>query len=369
MCPPPWRHDHPGPGWAPGLARKRRFWFRRFAGLFAGLFLILLLASTFIGYLFSRFSRPGPPHIGFLFFLIIPVVIGIFLVVGFLGRWAFRNIGSPLADVMAAADAVSSGDLQVRLQENMPGELGRLAQSFNRMTTELERAEQQRRNLTADVAHELRTPLHVIQGNLEGILDGVYEPTPEQISSTLEETRLLARLVDDLQTLSLAEAGQLPLHPVECSVSDLLADTATSFSGQSASQGVDLEVDLPVEAQNLDVFADPDRLAQVLGNLVSNALRYTPQGGKITLGAQPIPEGVRLRVTDTGSGIPPGDLPYIFDRFWRADRSRARTAGAGSGLGLAIAKQIVRAHGGTITAESKPGQGTTFLIDLKTSSF
>ena len=140
------------------------------------------------------------------------VPFGFLLLLILSGRWAFRRYGAPMVEVMAAADAVAEGDLSVRVREEAPGEMGRLAHSFNRMTAELERAEQQRRNLTADVAHELRTPLHIIQGNLEGMLDGVYEPTPEHIKATLEETRLLSRLVDDLQTLSLAEAGQLPLH-------------------------------------------------------------------------------------------------------------------------------------------------------------
>jgi two-component system sensor histidine kinase BaeS len=170
--------------------------------------------------------------------------------------------------------------------------------------------------------------------------------------------------VDDLQTLSLAEAGQLPLHPATCSIPDLLNDAAASFSSQAAAQGVELQVDLPEKQDDLEITADPDRLAQVLANLVSNALRYTPTGGKITLSARPIDGGVRLQVSDTGAGIPPEDLPYIFDRFWRADRSRHRTAGTGSGLGLAIARQIVRAHGGSIVAQSSPGQGTTFILDL-----
>jgi signal transduction histidine kinase len=229
------------------------------------------------------------------------------------------------------------------------------------MVVELERAEQQRRNMTADIAHELRTPLHIIQGNLEGMLDGVYEPSEENINDTLDETRLLARLVDDLQTLSLAEAGQLPLHPTRFLLADLLTDAAAGFESRAAAQSVDLHVDAPDPSPEIE--ADYDRLLQALGNLLTNALRHTPENGGITLKAEANPEGVRITVSDTGAGIPADDLPYIFDRFWRGDKSRARTEGS-SGLGLAITKQLVLAHGGTITTESEVGKGTMFEIKL-----
>lgn len=276
----------------------------------------------------------------------------------------FRRVATPLADVMAAAEAVAEGDLSARVQAVGPGEFGRLARSFNHMAEELERAEQQRRNLTADVAHELRTPLHIIQGNLEGILDGVYEPTAGHVQATLEETRLLARLVEDLRLLSLAEAGQLPMVREPVDVAELVADVVTSFSGQAEAAGVALEVQGEGEAAALTVSGDAGRLDQVLGNLVANALRHTPAGGVVTLQAQPTPGGVQIAVSDTGSGIPAEDLPYIFDRFWRGDRSRSHAAWAGSGLGLAIARQLVQAHAGTITAASQPGLGTTLTIHL-----
>jgi signal transduction histidine kinase len=231
------------------------------------------------------------------------------------------------------------------------------------MLGELERAEQQRRNLTADIAHELRTPLHIIQGNLEGILDGVYEPTLENIKDTLDETKLLSRLVNDLQTLSLAEAGQLPLHPTRFLLSDLFQDVASSFSAQAASLGIDLET-MNVDP-SLEITADYDRLNQVLSNLIANAFQHTPQGGRISLAAESGPGGVRIEVRDTGSGISPEDLPFVFDRFWRGDKSR--TGRANSGLGLAIVKQLIQSHSGTIEVQSRPSEGTTFIIELPLS--
>ena len=197
------------------------------------------------------------------------------------------------------------------------------------------------------------------------MLDGVYEATPENIIDILDETRLLARLVDDLQTLSLAEAGQLPLHPTRFLLADLLTDAAAGFESRAAAQGVDLRVDLPDPSPKLN--ADYDRLIQVLANLLTNALRHTPEKGSITLRGETTDDGVRITVSDTGAGISPEDLPYIFDRFWRGDKSRTRTEGS-SGLGLAITKQLVLAHGGTITAESELGVGTRFIIELPTHS-
>jgi signal transduction histidine kinase len=264
---------------------------------------------------------------------------------------------------MAAADALAVGDLSVRVPEDRRGDFGQLAHSFNRMAEELERAEQRRRNLTSDVAHELRTPLQIIQGNLEGVLDGVYEPTAEHLEATLEETHLLARLVNDLGTLALAESGRLELVREPVAVADLLADVRTSFSGQAEAADISLEVELQGAPDALLLNADVGRLDQVLGNLVLNALRHTPAGGTIALQAEPGEGRVQLRVRDNGEGIPAEDLSYIFDRFWRGDRSRSHASGS-VGLGLAIAQQLVQAHGGRLTVESQVGQGTMFTVEL-----
>jgi two-component system OmpR family sensor kinase/two-component system sensor histidine kinase BaeS len=232
------------------------------------------------------------------------------------------------------------------------------------MISELDRADQQRRNLTADVAHELRTPIHIIQGNLEGILDGVYEPSQDQIEILLDETRSLARLVDDLQTLSLVETGQLPLEHKLVNVNELLVDVHTSFSGQAEVAGIEYNLEIDDDTEELDVTGDAGRLDQVLSNLVANALRYTASGGRIILRGEHIDKVVRITVSDNGAGIPPEDLEFIFDRFWKGDRARTHASGAGSGLGLAISKKLVEAHRGSINIESTVGYGTSVYIDL-----
>jgi two-component system OmpR family sensor kinase/two-component system sensor histidine kinase BaeS len=272
----------------------------------------------------------------------------------------YTRFGKPLGQMFNAIDAVAEGDLSARVPENKSDMFSELFTRFNKMVSELERSDQQRRNLTSDIAHELRTPLHIIQGNLEGVIDGVYEPTNEHINNTLDETKLLARLVNDLQTLSLAETGQLPLHPTRFLLADLIHDLTTSFSAQAASLGIDLKTDLA--NSSLEITADYDRLNQVLSNLISNALRHTPKDGIISLTAESHENGIRIEVKDTGTGIPTEDLPFIFDRFWRGDKSR--TGRANSGLGLAIAKQLVQAHGGTIEVQSELGKGTRFIIEL-----
>ncbi len=275
----------------------------------------------------------------------------------------YARFGKPLQSMFNAIDSVAEGNLAARVPEHNSDMFSELFKRFNKMVADLERSDKQRRNLTADIAHELRTPLHIIQGNLEGVLDGVYQPTPDHINNTLDETKLLARLVEDLQTLSLAETGQLPLHSTRFLLADLTADLTSSFSAQASSQGVELTSSHA--DPNQEVTADYDRLNQVLSNLISNALRHTSRGGKISIETEPISGGersARIRVTDTGSGIPADDLPFIFDRFWRGDKSR--TGRTHSGLGLAISKQLILAHKGSIEVESEMGNGTSFTIEL-----
>lgn len=365
----PWRarhwHEWDGPpsDWDPEMLARRKQMGRRF-GLFFLLFIVsatLLLSGAVFLILRSASSGSAPWLVALISFCVTPLIL--FMGLGLAGRAFFRRVGSPVADMMTAADAIAEGDLSVRVRETGSGDVGRLARRFNLMTAELERAEQQRRNLTADVAHELRTPLHIIQGNLEGVADGIYEPTPEHIAATLEETRLLARLVDDLQTLSLAEAGQLPMHRRLVAAGDLLSDAVTRFGAAAEDQGVMLLLTDGTDETVL-VNVDPDRLDQVLSNLLGNALRHTASGGSITLAADAGPDFVHLSVSDTGQGIADADLPYVFDRFWRGDRARHRTAGSGSGLGLAITRELVLAHDGTIEVSSVENEGTTFTVTL-----
>ncbi len=266
-----------------------------------------------------------------------------------LGALLFFQIMSPLRRLNKAAGAIEQGDLSQRVEVNSQDELGRLSQSFNRMTDSLERSETQRQRLLADISHELRTPIAVIQANLEALLDGVLPLDGEQVATLYDETLLLNRLVDDLRLLSQAEAGQLKLNLQEADLAGFMFKLVERFKVQAQENSVRLGVELPPELPR--VWMDGDRITQVLNNLVGNALRYTPPGGFIQIKAEAMKGGVRISVTDNGSGIPAADLPFVFDRFYRADPSRTRVSG-GSGLGLAIVKQLVEAHGGKVEAIS-----------------
>jgi signal transduction histidine kinase len=372
-----WEHVPPPPWMKHGEAREwrhsHRGLFFRFALIF-GLFVLLgcgaLAALGAVALLFfQQQGIPVPtPDLGHrweplrwvLGFLAIAFVLA--LALRRVGTIAARRITSPLSETMKAADAMAEGDLSVRVPEEGNGEFRHFARSFNRMAEALETADRQRRELLADVAHELRTPLTIIQGNLEGLRDGVYEATPEHLDLVLEETRNLGRLVDDLRLLTLAEAGQLPLDLQVLDVPQLLADVRDAFTCQASEAGISLTMEVADPLPPL--IGDPQRLGQVLGNLVTNAVRHTPAGGAITLGAalasgQEGHSRLRLWIADTGEGIPSEDLPRIFDRFWRGDPSRSHGTGSGSGLGLAIAKSLVEAHGGRIGAKSQLGEGTT----------
>jgi signal transduction histidine kinase len=372
-----WEHGPPVKPWKRGKWDEERWrhsdklLFARFAIAF-GLFVLLgcgALAALVMGAFFLVRTRPTAPfaptlpleHPMRLILGLLLIGFVLMLALRWVGRLTTRRFTGPLSETMKAADALAEGDLSARVADRGRGEFQHFTRSFNRMAEALETADRQRRELLADVAHELRTPLTIIQGNLEGLRDGVYQATPEHLDLVMDETHKLRRLVDDLRLLTLAEAGQLPLDLQVLDVAQLLADVRDAFACQAHEIGIGLDVEAPGSLPPL--VADPQRLGQVLGNLVTNALRHTPPGGEITLGAEldsgdGAPRLVRLWVADTGEGIPAEDLPRIFDRFWRGDPARSHEAGAGSGLGLAIAKSLIEAHGGRIGAESRPGQGT-----------
>jgi signal transduction histidine kinase len=276
------------------------------------------------------------------------------LVLGTLLAW---QLTAPLRSLTNAAHDLAEGGV-TQVQVRSRDEIGELAQAFNDMAQSLSRQEALRRNLMADIAHELRTPLTIIRGDLEALLDGVFEPSPQALASLQEETLLLSRLVDDLRALAQAEAGQLKLDREPTDLATLLQAVVDSFALQAQSQGQSLSLDV---SPNLPVVdADPQRVRQVVANLVSNALRHAPESGQVVVAARPQDGVAQVSVADDGPGIAPADLPHVFDRFWQGGPGRA----GGSGLGLAIARELVRAHGGRIWVESAPGQGSTFLFTL-----
>jgi signal transduction histidine kinase len=330
-------------------------------------FLILsLLAFTFFGFVgwfaASRFGGPpfpgphGAPGFapaGFLFFLL--------LLVGLIAAArALRRMAGPVAGLMEAAGRLAQGDYEARVREWGSPEVRSLARAFNDMAERLQAHEQQRRNLLADVTHELRTPLAVIQGNLEGLLDGVYPRDDAHLTPLLDETRVLAALIDDLHTLALAETGTLPLHREPTDLGTLVEETLFALRGRAEAEGIALETVIDEELPLVDV--DATRIHQVLANVLHNALRHTGRGGRVrvTVAMKDATEGrrVTLAVSDTGTGIAPEDLAHVFDRFYRSADS------PGTGLGLAIAKNLVALHGGEISAESQVGKGTTIRIML-----
>jgi signal transduction histidine kinase len=332
----------------------------------------ILVDDTVVGYLVV--SRPlqsavlGPLERAFVVRLRWLLVIGgLFAgVLGVLfGLALSRSLTAPLQRLAVAARAVARRDFSQRVKVEGSAEIAEVAQAFNEMTSALESSEAQRQNLVADVAHELRTPLSVVQGNLRAILDDVYPLEKTEISRLYDETRLLSRLVDDLRELALADAGQLRLNLQPTDAGRVIRTMADNLSMVAEAQQVALEVQLPDELPT--VRADPDRLAQVLRNLLVNALHHTGPGGTITVSSHQIGEVAQVSVADTGEGIAPADLPHVFERLWRADR--ARTVGEQadferwarrSGLGLAVAQSLIEAQGGHIWAESQLGRGSTF---------
>jgi len=272
-----------------------------------------------------------------------------------------RLILAPVKALTSAAERVGRGDFSQRVKTKDKGELGDLAQAFNSMSNDLERAEKLRQNMVADIAHELRTPLSNVQGYLEALRDGVIKPDAETIRSLSEEATLLSRLVDDLQELSLAEAGELKLNCQTEDIAELINQTVAAVQAQATTKGASVFIDLPDKLPPVNI--DSHRISQVLRNLLENAVAHTAKGGSITVAAKQQGNWVEVSVTDNGEGIPAEDLPNIFERFYRVDKSRARATG-GSGLGLTIAKRLVEAHGGKIEAQSELGKGSRFTFTL-----
>jgi two-component system sensor histidine kinase BaeS len=278
-----------------------------------------------------------------------------------LGVLLARTLTQPVRELTAATKAMARGALDQRVSARSRDEIGELARSFNQMSVDLARASQLRRQMTADLAHDLRTPLSILRGYTEGLQDGRLQGSSTLYTIMHGEVQHLQRLVEDLRVLSLADAGELPLNQRAVDPAALLERTGLAYIVQAEQHGVALRVEAPETLPS--ILVDTDRMTQVLNNLVSNALRYTTHG-EIVLSASADEQHVRLQVRDTGSGIAVEDLPYIFDRFYRADKSRQRDDSAASGLGLAITKAIVEAHGGTIAVVSALGAGTTFTITL-----
>lgn len=340
--------------------RKKRFLWLFLAFFTAPLLLILILVPVIV-----MIFRQQPVLLrGILassWFVFLG--IGLFFTIGiFVLAVAVFRAARPISDIISGVDSVAGGNLDIRASEHYPGEFGRLARSFNKMVLELKRAEQQRKNLTADIVHELRTPLQILQGNIEGIMDGIYQPDAQVVRDMFEETQRLAHIVDDLQVLTLAENQLLPLNRQEVIVNDCLEDLITNFSVLAEKADVSLSLIHAFPDEKRVIIADPVRLDQILGNLLSNALRHTPAGKSIEIRDEWHEGGMSFLVKDSGEGIAPEELPFIFERFWRGDKARSHDHGAGSGLGLAICKQLVELQGGKIYATSKQGEGTLFEV-------
>jgi two-component system sensor histidine kinase BaeS len=352
-------------GWGRGGPPGGRAWGRRrgprHATGFVGCLLLSLvllvgivtalatwLAGTLLGILAPGTGASAPTALAVIVVIVVAVLI--------VGRVLGRAVG-PLAAIADAAERLADGEPDVRVEVGGPGQVRRLGASFNAMAERLDRSRSDRQALLADVTHELRTPLQVIGGSVEAMLDGVHPRDDAHLAPILAETTVMSRLLDDLRTVSLAEAGALPLHREEIDVRRLLADVAAGHGAAAREAGIELGA---ASGPALLLDADPVRIREVLANLVVNAIRHTSPGGSIRLDATIDGAWVELTVADTGEGIASADLDRVFDRFHR----RADTEG--SGLGLSIARGLVAAHGGTIGAESEgiPGRGTTFRVRL-----
>jgi two-component system sensor histidine kinase BaeS len=306
----------------------------------------LAIATT----VFGPFERPiGWPVSATL---LVALVAGLFVL-------AMRRVGAPLTEIVAAVHRVADGELGTRVDERGLPWLRSLARAFNTMTTRLDRQQRERRQLVADIAHELRTPLAVIQGRAEGMLDGVYPRDEEQVARLLDQTRVLSRLIDDLRTSANAEAGVLTLHREPTDLAVLLEETADGFRAEASARQVSITVDVANDLPLLSV--DPLRVREIVSNLLSNALRYAPQGTVVTIECANAVRAVRLGVTDSGPGIPEGDRQRVFERFYKG------TTSTGSGLGLSIVRSLTLAHGGTIAVTDGAHGGTMFCVTFPRS--
>jgi two-component system, OmpR family, sensor histidine kinase BaeS len=358
--PPWWPRDEPfpPPPGARGPDGPNRFAWR--VGLFfVVVFVVLFVAGGVLSALFGGWHGPGggPPDREWRFFpfgaLWLLFLAGVFVVVG----RAVRRTARPVAEVMRAADRVAAGDYAVRVRPDGPPDMRRLSTAFNAMTERLAANEELRRSLLSDVAHDLKTPLSVIRGNVEGVLDGLYPADEAHLRPVVEETTVMLRLLDDLQTLSSVEAGVLTLHREPVEPRQFVEEVVAAFRARAAEKGIGLSADVAPEAP-ASVEADPVRVAEVLRNLVANAIRHTPAGGSVRVRTEGGPSGVAFAVSDTGPGIPPEQLPHVFERFVKSSDS------GGAGLGLAIAKRLVEAHGGRIEARSPEGGGAEIVFTL-----
>jgi signal transduction histidine kinase len=288
-------------------------------------------------------------------------MVGAMLVALVIGVLLAMNLIRPLRALTQAAHNITRGQLEQQVKVNSKDEIGELARAFNTMSQEVARVNLSRREMTANIAHDLRTPLTVIAGYVESMRDGDLEPTTERLSVIYSEIEQLQNLVGDLRMLSQADAGELSLIPQALNPKYLLERAAAPFQHRAEMQGVTITVEADENLPAIQV--DEARMMQVFGNLISNALRFTPAGGKITLSAYASDDKVELTIKDNGAGIPAADLPYIFERFQRVDKSRHTEEGE-SGLGLAIVKSLVEAQGGSVRAESKVEEGTIIFIEL-----
>lgn len=349
--PPWWPENEPFPpnDWHRGRHHfMRRFAvfavlaFLVFASVFALLVALLVQAVTAIA--------GGPPP-GVI--VALAVLFVLFALTS--GARGARRVATVVGDLVDAAERVEHGDYSVRVTPRGPRTVRQLGGAFNAMSARLERSEEERRRLLADVTHELRTPLTVVQGEVEALIDGVHPADEAHLRAILDETKVLSRLVDDLRTVSVAEAGALALHREPTDVGALVRDTTASFGAAAATAGVHLRAEADTAGL---ATVDPVRVREVLSNVIANALRYTPRDGLIDVRATGDADAVAVAVSDSGPGIAPDVLPHVFDRFTRSPES------PGAGLGLAIAKSLVTAHGGTIGATSALGRGTTIRFTL-----